>query len=57
MPKAKRNKVIVEVDVAALGALGGKARAKSMTAEERRASAQKAAKARWSRKSAGKKAG
>jgi hypothetical protein len=33
----------------ALGRMGGKARAKGMTSEKRRAIAKKAAKARWSR--------
>jgi len=35
---------------AQLGRRGGKARAKNLTAEERRAGAKKAAQARWSRK-------
>ena len=36
--------------LAKLGRRGGKARAKNLTAEERRAGAQTAARARWARK-------
>jgi hypothetical protein len=42
---AKKNRA-----AAALGKLGGKARAKKLTAEQRRASAQNAAQARWAKK-------
>lgn len=42
---AKKNQA-----AAALGKLGGKARAKKLTAEQRSASAQKAAQARWAKK-------
>jgi hypothetical protein len=42
---AKKNQA-----AAALGKLGGKARAKKLTPEQRKASARKAAQARWAKK-------
>lgn len=48
MPKADDGKNAAAVTLGRLGgAKGGKARAKSMTPEERSATAQKAAQARW----------
>jgi hypothetical protein len=48
---AKRKKNAAAVALGRLGGLkGGKARAKKLTAEQRRRSARKAAVARWSRK-------
>jgi hypothetical protein len=44
------------VDVAAIGKLGGKARAKNMTSQERSESARKAVAARWVKAKAKKKA-
>lgn len=44
-----------DLTVRELAALGGKARAKAMTKQERSASAQKAAVARWSKKAVKKK--
>jgi hypothetical protein len=41
-------------NAAALGKKGGKARAKRLSAEERREAARKAAQARWQRRKAGK---
>jgi len=41
---AKKNRA-----AAALGKLGGRARAKNLTVEQRKASAQKAAQARWAK--------
>jgi hypothetical protein len=49
MSKTKKN--VAAVALGRLGGLkGGKARARKLTAEQRRASARKAAVARWSRK-------
>jgi hypothetical protein len=47
---AKKEPVLI--DVRAMARLGGKARAKSMTPEERSESARKAVQARWAKKGA-----
>lgn len=50
-PKARQRKNPAAVALGRKGGLvGGKARAESMTAKQRKASAKKAAKARWARK-------
>jgi hypothetical protein len=50
MPMAKKR---VMVDVVAIGRKGGKNSRKNFTPEERKAMAQKAAKARWGKKGKG----
>jgi hypothetical protein len=53
VPTPKRKKNAAAVALGRKGGLkGGRARADKMTAEERRESAQKAAKARWGKESA-----
>jgi hypothetical protein len=43
----KKKRVLVMVDVAAIGSLGGSARAASLSAEERQEASRQAVNARW----------
>lgn len=47
---AKKKLVTVTVDVAAIGSLGGKARARNLSAKRKKEIAQAAARARWAKK-------